>query len=364
MSADVSPELDGGLPVGFYEQLRTPLILAHILCHHVFYHPQTVFTKEVAALTGLDADFVATMHEVHDNATLAEVMQEQSEHFLWYLHLSHELLTSPLSQQLVERLQPQLPNPAPTPARGPAEMAQLMEYFVDRLRILAENFSGYLTQTDEEAQSLELAALQLEGIVARQLTTLPPLPRLTLAPDEGSDKEPGQELDEGWVEVLIEERVADKPVFGARFHFQNAQLHVMRLALTLPSVLPEILGNTFAREVAAVEAFRTPLLESLRQRLLAARPDESMPFTRPELALLFRAVQVCGMVLLLPDFEDLMLSAAPVANAPDDAAVSTQVRQVMAVIVTGFVELIQREFGTEPAFVQAQQETRRLADLL
>ena len=123
------------------------------------------------------------------------------------------------------------------------------------------------------------------------------------------------------------------------------------------------MDGAFARGVAAIEAFQTPKLRRLRERLERAQPEESLEFTLTELALLFRGVQVCGMVMLLPDFEDLLLSVADNSVKVDEET-GSQIRHIMAIIVAGFVELMQEEYGEEPEFARAQKEMEVLADLL
>ncbi|SHK35858.1 hypothetical protein [Hymenobacter psychrotolerans] len=343
-------EMNGGLPAGFYAQMRTSLILVNSVCRHVFQHPHTALTQEVAALTELDADFVSTMQAVHDDVSLGTVMVQQPTEFLWYLRLGEQLLTSPMGLELLKRIQG-FSGHVQTEDPDLHQSQLLLDHFVHGLQLLADNFATYLGQLEgEDAESLALGALQLEGIVARQLPSLPPLPHAT--PPEAQPAAPAYETDD---------TEAEEP--AVQMTFQEAQLQVMRLSATLPDVLPDTLETPFTSAVGANEAFHTPLLPRLRQRLLNAAPDEPLGFTLPELVLLYRCAQVCAMTMLQPELERLFLQGVDISTDHDPEAAS-RVRHVLSIIVGGFVELVQNEYGAEPEFAQARQEMEHLADLL
>lgn len=336
---DNADDPDGGLPAGFYEQLATPLSLARTLSHHVFRHPESAFTQELSELTNLDKEFMEEMDDVRDNASLADVMRGQPEAFMWFLRLGHLLISSPMGTQLMERLRPA----GETARRAP----ELLEFLASCLRGLEENYVAMLAGDDAEAkQYLELGGLQLDGLVARELHTLPPLPDPN-AP--AAPPEPPAEDDEP----------------AAQLSFMDAQLHMMRLALTLPGLMADLMETPFGQAVGRVPVFRSRLQQRLLQRLTDAEPDTKITFTLPELALMLQSVQVCGMAMLMPDFEELLDDAVGQAGAaPPSAEETAQTRQLMGIMITGFVELMQKQFGDEPEIRQAQQAVDQLTELL
>lgn len=337
-------DLDGGLPAGFYEQLATPFSLARTLGQHVFRHPESVFTHELSELTNLDREFMEDMDDVRDNASLADVMRGQPEAFMWFVRLGHRLLSSPMGTQLMERLRPS----GETARRAP----ELLEFLASRLRILEENYVAMLAADDAEAkQYLELGALQLDGLLARELHTLPPLP---------DPNAPAAEP-----EPPADEDAEDDGEAVCELSFQDAQLHMMRMVIALPPVMADTLETPFGQALGALPVFESGLQKRLLQRLNDAEPDVKLPLSLPELALLFQCMQVCGITMLTPDFDTLMATAADRADAgpPDPESVS-QTRQLMALMISGFVELVQKEFGDEPEIQQAQRNIDALTELL
>ena len=341
------------LPPQLYESMQPLLLLGSLANYMLLGHPDDPVPLALKDLLDFDIDALQTIVEVSDNASLARVMAAHTLQLFDFVVVSRLVFESALDEPL--RAYMARHYPPGKDASGPRE------YLLTFGESLLENISQYLAGAQAELrEELHLRRLQTESIFARLDDTLRPY----YPPGHSPAEIRTQELD-------LTDEAEDQEEPAVRVSFNEGQRVTLSTALRLPYILAELGETPFAQALAGVGRFRRKALERLADRLTAAEADVPFSLTWSELLRLYQAAQVCALsavtdVMAGGSLEDVMCNAASQTDeTPEEIAASAHhAREVMLMIMAGFVEVVENNHPDDEEIIEAKAEISRLAELL
>ncbi|OON67938.1 hypothetical protein B0919_14800 [Hymenobacter sp. CRA2] len=294
----------------------------------LFARPHDPLPQEITELTGLDMAETRLITAIHSNQALARQLLEAPEMLYAFLVVGRLVLTSPLANTVLDYLQQQT-------SMGEAEVASLRQHTLSFGAAVAELIGSYLAGGDAEVgEELDGLRRQVENAFQQLAGTA-----TAVAVPAGA-------------EVVMETALT------------AVQLRMMQLAVTMLLRLPGLSEHAFAQALPSLRACPLPDVAALQRRLRETQPDEYLTFSLAEVALLYQASQVLGMVLTSHLFDELLMASSVPGVAETFNDESTPYVQLICGLIEDFVEFVQDNFDDEPLIEAARTETAALADLL
>ncbi|MCC2548439.1 hypothetical protein LJY25_18475 [Hymenobacter sp. BT175] len=334
-----------GLPDNFYATLAPGISLCGMGCLQLFARPQDAAAQEVTALTGLDTARVQHISALQSNEALGRMLVEEPEQLYDFLLVGQLCLESPLARPVMAFLQHQMQIPYEQVETVRDHAATISTSFMSSLKEHLE------ARGDQAAESLALRRLQLEGIFARHSADL----EAAVQPTAAGASQPA---------AVVMQVSLNAP-----------QLEMLRLAASLPALLPAVFEHPFAQALTQVASFGEENLEAVRAGLREMPVNTPVGLTMQQVLVLYQAVQVCGLVFVSDQFVELLaplLTGDPnpgssdiPAPSPEEAeATFRQLRDGVCAMAGGFAGLVSELFANDAQVAAARQEIEALADLL
>lgn len=342
------------MPPELYETMKPLLLLASVANFMLMGNEEDPVPQAITELLDYDMDAIQIVTAAQDTPTLARVMAAHTLKLFDFVLIGRLVFESPLDAPLrayLSRYSTSIDD----------EFAGPREYILKFSESLLENIGQYLTAADDELrEDLRMRRLQTESIFARLDDTLRPY----YPPGHSPADDQARTLDE------VDE-AEDQEDAAVHITFNDAQRVTLGTALRLPPLLAELGETPFARALADVRRLRRKALERLATRLAASTPEEPFSLSWSELLRLYQAAQVCALstvtdVLATGSLEDLMFNnAAEDEENPEEAAeFARHARELMTVMMAGFVEVVEVNHPDDEEIAEAKAEISRLAELL
>ena len=341
------------LPPELYETMQPLLLLGSVASYMLLGHDDDPVPLALKELLDYDLDTVKMISEVADNSSLARVMAAHTLQLFDFVMVGRLVYESALDEPLRAYLaRHQAPDEA---FAGPRQ------YMLTFGESLLENITQYLTGAHADLrEELHLRRLQTESIFARLDDTLRPY-----YPPGHSPKE----IQALALDAADEEEDEEEPAVHVTFN--EAQRVTLSTALRLPYILAELGETAFGRALGDVRRLRRKALERLAARLAASEAEEPFSLSRSELLRLYQAAQVCALstvtdVMATGSLEDVMRNAAAGSEetAEEIAESAHHAREVMLMMMAGFVEVVEINHPDDEEIAGAKAEISQLAELL
>ncbi|GAA4376613.1 hypothetical protein [Hymenobacter koreensis] len=328
-------------PPDFFERLAPCMNLCGMACMQLFTRPTDPLPMEVTALTGLDLMQTRLISAINSTEALERQFLEAPHLLYAYLLVGRLALESPLAQPIMRYLRQDVDF-------DEQQVEALHTHTLSFGAVLMEAVSKFMDQ--EEGDDPDLMRLQVEGLFARLADTLTVVDVMQELALQAAEPEEEPVLDMGFLE---------------------AQLHMIRLSVSITKLLPLLTRHPFAQALPGLSACPAAALDDMSARLQAAAPEEPISFTLPDLLLLYQATQVLAMALVsnvldILHWQKAMAEpdAAEDAPAPFTADDFSRSQEIICSMIAGFVEFVQENFEDEPGMNEAREEVVALADLL
>ena len=341
------------LPPELYETLKPLLMMATVANHMLLGYPDEPVPQALNELLGYDAETLDTITAAVDTPSLGRVMAAHTLELFDFIVIGRLAFESSLDEHLRGYLKRH--GAADDDFGGPRE------YLLTSGESLLENISHYLTGANPDlAEELRMRRLQTESIFARLDDTLRPFYPTGHSPAELQA-----------VALDAADEAEDQEEAAVHVSFNEGQRVTLATALRLPYILAELGETPFGRALAGVGRFRKKALDRLAARLAASSADEPFALSWSELLRLYQAAQVCALstvtdVLATGSLEDMMAtSSADDGETPEEAAAfARHAREVMTMMMAGFVEVVEVNHPDDEEVAEAKAEISRLAELL
>ncbi|GAB2853626.1 hypothetical protein [Hymenobacter ruber] len=341
------------LPPELYETMQPLLLLGSVANYMLLGHDDDPVPLALRELLGYDIDTLQLVVAVTDNPSLARVMAAHTLQLFDFVVVGRLVYESSLDEPLRAYL---ARNQAPE-----EEFAGPREYMLTFGESLLENIAQYLAGTDAELrEELHLRRLQTESIFARLDDTLRPYYPPGHSPEE---------LQAEALDAADEAEDAEEPAVHVTFN--EGQRVTLSTALRLPYILAELGETAFGRALGGVRRLRRKALKRLAARLASSEAEEPFSLSRSELLRLYQAAQVCALstvtdVMAAGSLEDVMRTAAAgnEETAEEIAASAHHAREVMLMMMAGFVEVVEINHPDDEEIAEAKAEISQLAELL
>ncbi|MBH8570723.1 hypothetical protein KB206_17655 [Microvirga sp. STS02] len=341
------------LPPQLYETMQPLLLLGSVASYMLLGHDDDPVPLALNELLGYDLDTLQLVVAATDNPSLARLMAAHTLQLFDFVVVGRLVFESALDEPLRAYL-----SRHQAPEGGFAGPRQHMLTFGESL---LENIAQYLAGTDAELrEELHLRRLQTESIFARLDDTLRPYYPPGHSPEE---------IEAEALDAADAAEDADEPAVHVTFN--AGQRVTLSTALRLPYILAELGETAFGRALGGVRRLRRKALERLAARLAASDVEEPLSLSRSELLRLYQAAQVCALstvtdVMATGSLEDVMRNAAARSEetAEEIAASAHHAREVLLLLMAGFVEVVEVNHPDDEEIAEAKAEISQLAELL
>lgn len=347
------------LPAELYPVMQPLLMMSQLANHALLGHADDPVPQALKELLDYDHDFVREVMAVHDTPSLGRLLATRMLQMFDFLLVGRLVFDGPLEPTLRAYLNRNSP--------AEADDTSMRDYVLNYGETMLENLTQYLTSGDADLEEeLRMRRLQTESIFARLSETL----RMFYPPGHSPEELEAERLDEQDEDEDAEEKAAS-------IAFNAVQLATLGTALKLPTILVALDETPFGRALTTVSRFRKKALDRLAARMAEAEPGEDFSLTWSELLRLYQAAQVCALSVVADVFwvgsiEDVLLSGGP--RNPDDgyepsgpglpADEARHTREVMTMLMSSFIELIEENYPEEEEVLAAKAEISQLAELL
>ncbi|MBO2010525.1 hypothetical protein [Hymenobacter negativus] len=341
------------LPPELYETMKPLLLLGSVANHMLLGHSEDPVPQALKELLEYDLDALQTVTAAVDTPTLGRVMAAHTLELFDFIVIGRLVFESSLDEPLRAYLMRH--SAAEDAFTGPRD------YLLTFGESLLENITHYLTGANPDMhEELHMRRLQTESIFARLDDTLRPFYPTGQSPDELA----AAALDAA-------DEAEDQQEAAVHVTFNEGQRVTLGTALRLPYILAELGETPFARALAGVARLRKKALERLAARLASSVAEEPFGLTWSELLRMYQAAQVCALsavtdVLATGSLEDMMYSsaAAEEQTLEEAAAFAHHAREVITIMMAGFVEVVEVNHPDNEEVAEAKAEISRLAELL
>ena len=347
------------LPAELYPVMQPLLMMSQLANHALLGHADDPVPQALKELLDYDHEFVREVMAVTDTPSLGRLLATKMLQMFDFLLVGRLVFDSVLEPSLRAYLNRNSP--------AEADDTSMRDYVLDYGETMLGNLTQYLTSGDADLEEeLRMRRLQTESIFARLGDTL----RMFYPPGHSPEELEAERLDE-----QDEDEDADEMAVTVRFN--KIQLVTLSTALKLPTMLIGLAETPFGRALETVPRFRKKALERLAERMSNSEPDEEFPLAWSELLRLYQAAQVCALSVVADVFwvgsiEDVLLSGGP--RNPDDgyepagpglpADKARQTREMLTMLMSGFITLIEENYPDEEDVLAAKAEISQLAELL